>query len=161
MGKDFFHYWFNGFEESLKSIDEQNRNTILKHCGKACSESYTLQVYWDEYKKSNDFMDFLSRLKNRFPEAEFHLPDEKNIIYLTYHYCACDLVKKGYIKSSVFCECSKQSLLHNWNKIFGENNVDIKLVQSILDGKNTCVFESTIKYFDKDLFAKDIKKERI
>ena len=141
---NFLHYWFNGFENSLQDLSGQERNTIFKHCGKACSDSYTKQIYIDEFNRSTGLSDFLGKLKNRFPEIEFTVLDEYKIL-LSYHYCACDLVKNNFIKSPLLCECSRQSLLHNWNTIYGENNVDIAILHSILNGDNACQFEITIK----------------
>jgi len=139
MERDFYHYWFNGFEESLININENDKNTILKYCGKACSESYTKDIYINVYKNSQNLNDFVNKLKERFSEMTIDLVN-KNEINIIYHYCACDLVKKGYIKSSVFCECSRQSLLYNWETILGINNVEIKIIHSILGGENTCLF---------------------
>jgi len=144
MDTDFYGCWFRGFEESLDNIGEQDRNTILKHCGRACSDSHTRQIYLDEHKNAADFSDFLSRLQERFPEAEFRVNND-NTVNLEYKYCGCDLVKNGYISSPVLCECSRQSLLYNWGSIFGESKVSVELKNSILGGNDRCRFEITVK----------------
>ena len=77
MEKDFYHYWFNGFEESLNNISGNDKNIILMHCAKSCSESYTKKIYMDEYEKSINLKDFLSKLKERFPEIILNIIDEK------------------------------------------------------------------------------------
>ena len=51
MKESFFRYWFKGFEEALDNMDENDRKEIFKHCGRACSDSYTKQIYIDEYAK--------------------------------------------------------------------------------------------------------------
>ena len=140
MEDNFFKYWFEGFERFIKNLDDKNRINVFKECGKSCSDSYTKQVYSDEYNASSDFNDFLDRLKLRFPEVGFRIIKESEIIELTYSFCACDLVKNDYIKSPLLCECSRQSLLYNWGSIFGKNKVDIELKQSILAGDSCCKF---------------------
>ena len=141
----FFQYWFKGFEKAISDMDEKNSKMIFSQCGKACSDSYTKQIYIDEYECSENINDFLTRLKNRFPEIEFKIIKDNKIVLLTYHHCACDLVRKGYIKTPLLCECSRQSLLYNWETVIGKQNVKINLLGSILNGDNCCEFEIHLK----------------
>jgi len=150
MDNNFLNYWFKGFNDSLDNIGELDRNEILKQCGRACSDSYTKNIYLNEYKNSTDFTEFLLRLKNKFPEIDFEFNREKKIIILKYNYCACDLVKNGYIKNVYFCECSRQSLLYNWGSVFGENNVSVKIIKSILGGHDCCKFEINVENIEGD-----------
>lgn len=59
---------------------------------------------------------------------------------IRYKYCACDLVQRKYINTSDLCECSRSSLLYNWETIFGEGNVKVEMVQTILCGAQCCQF---------------------
>jgi len=146
----FLDYWFDGFNKSIEQLDNEARENIFRECGKACSDSYTKQIYLDEYNSAKSLNDFLDRLKNRFPEVSFKVIKENETIELTYNFCACDLVNDGYISSPLMCECSRQSLLYNWSSIFGEGNIEVELLQSILEGKPCCKFLISIK--DGDLF---------
>ena len=137
----FLQFWFKGFEIAIEDMNETDRNIIFKQCGKACSDSYTKQIYIDEYERSENINDFLIRLKNRFPEIEYQIIKENEIVLLTYRYCACDLVKNKYITTPLMCECSRQSLLYNWGTVIGESKVNIKLLKSILNGDDCCQFE--------------------
>jgi len=139
MADKFLKYWFKGFERFIETLDEKNRENVFKECGQSCSDSYTKQIYTDEYTASRNFDDFLDRLKNKFPEVNFRIKNKKTI-ELTYSFCACDLVKKGYINSPLLCECSRQSLLYNWGSVFGEDRVKVELQQSILAGDSCCKF---------------------
>ena len=140
MTDRFLKYWFEGFESSIKNLDDENRKNIFKECGKSCSNSYTKQIYIDEYKSSQSIDEFLSRLKKRFPEISFQIIKENEIVELTYKFCACDLVKNNYIKTPLLCECSRQSLLYNWGSVFGQDKVEVELQQSILRGNSCCKF---------------------
>jgi hypothetical protein len=145
MEDNFFKYWFEGFERSIQNLENEDKISILKECGRSCSDSYTKKIYTDEYKSSKDINDFLYRLKSKFPEIEFTVIQENKIFEIAYKYCACDLVKKGYIKNSLLCECSRQSLLNNWSAIFGEDKVEVNLQQSILQGYTCCKFKIYLK----------------
>jgi len=144
VADNFLKHWFEGFERFIKNLDDENRKNVLKECGKSCSDSYTKQVYVDEYNNSQNFDDFLERLKIKFPEVGYHIIKKEEIIELTYSFCACDLVKNEYIKSPLLCECSRQSLIYNWGSVFGENKVKVELQQSILAGDSCCKFTITL-----------------
>jgi hypothetical protein len=141
MMNEFLQYWFNGFESSLNKLDDKNREIIFEECGKACSNSYTREIYLDEYRHSTSISEFLGYLKLRFPEIKFRIIKENEIIELTYCYCACDLVKGEYITTPSLCECSKKSLLYNWESVLGKGKVEVYLLQSILRGNLSCKFE--------------------
>ena len=145
MKGKFLEYWFAGFNKSIELLDDEAREKIFRECGKACSDSYTKQIYIDEYNSSDSLGDFLERLKVRFPEVSFKVIKDNEIIELTYNFCACDLVKNEYITSPLMCECSRQSLLYNWSSVFGEGNIEVELKQSILEGKPNCKFLIYIK----------------
>ena len=142
---DFYKYWFEGFERAIHNLDEEARKTIFKECGKSCSESYTKEIYIQEFQSSKNLVEFLCRLKNRFPEVGFIIINENEMVELTYHFCACDLVKEGLVKTPLLCECSRQSLLYNWGSVYGRDNIDVQLMQSILEGNPCCKFLIHIK----------------
>ena len=150
MKDKFLDYWFDGFNKSIELLDDEARENIFRECGKACSDSYTKQIYIDEYSSSDTLNDFLERLKIRFPEVSFKVVKDDEIIELTYNFCACDLVKDGYITSSLMCDCSRQSLLYNWGTVFGEGNIKVELQQSILEGNPNCKFLIYIKNTKKE-----------
>ena len=140
MSDAFLRHWFKGLERSLCRMTEEDRNAVWRECGKACSDSYTKQVYVDAYARSENIRGFLARLQDALPEMDFCLSDNDRSIHLTYRFCACDLVRKGYVNTPLLCECSRQSLLHNWEAVLGEGRVEVELLQSILGGGNRCRF---------------------
>ena len=145
MDDNFLKHWFKGFEHSLQSLDDADRKSIFAECGKGCSDSYTKQIYREEYQASENMDDFLSRLKRRFPEIGFRVIKENEVIELTYHFCACDLVANGYLSTPLLCECSRQSLLYNWGSVFGQDRIAVQLHQSILEGNSCCKFTIHIR----------------
>lgn len=141
---NFFKYWFNGFQTSLDQIDDISRKQILKECGKACSNSYTKQVYLNAKNNSSNEEQFIEELKKAFPEIIIEIIEKEHLYHINYKFCACDLVNKNYINTAYICECSRNSLLYNWETIFGEGNVNVELVQTILQGASCCQFIVTV-----------------
>jgi len=140
MDDPFLTHWFQGFESALEQMDERNRSTLLAHCGRSCSDSYTRQIYVEAYQEAKDISDFLTRLMARFPESNFRLSEDGKTVELTYRYCACDLAAKGYLKTPLLCECSRQSLISNWESVLGAQAVTVERIQSILGGNDCCKF---------------------
>ena len=135
---DFYKEWYTGFEEGLKKMESKSRTILLTECGHACSESYTKQEYIDAYSNSLNITQFFENLRRKFPELIVEPIEDGKTYDFVYSFCACDLVKKRYIKSPLMCECSKQSLLYNLETVFGKGKVNITLLQSILGGSNSC-----------------------
>lgn len=136
----FFKHWFGGFEQSLKIIDVNSRAAILKECCKACSNSYTKQIFIEARKNAVDEDAFVETLKKAFPELELDVIEPNRLYHIRYTCCACDLVMQGYMTSPYLCECSRSSLQYNWESLWGEGNVDVKLISSILEGASCCRF---------------------
>jgi len=137
MNDDFLKTWFAGFNSGMDKMDAKNRSILLSECGKACSDSFSRQVYVEEYGKSNNFDDFLERIKAGIPGLDIE-KQEDGSIEVIYRQCFCGLVMSGLVDSPAFCECSRQSLQYNWEAIFGEGNVEVTILQSILEGKDSC-----------------------
>ena len=64
----FLKHWFSGFCRALDALDENSRTLLLTECGKACSDSYTKQIYLDAYTNAESLDVFFDNLKQRFSE---------------------------------------------------------------------------------------------
>ena len=139
MNEPFLAHWFQGFDLALSEMDEHSADTLMAHCGRACSDSYPKQVYMEQYRKAADLDDFLARLARVFEDTTFRRigPDEIEIVYAA---CGCDLVRGGFLRSPKLCQCSLKSLRYNWEAVLGENSVACRMEQSILRGDDRCRF---------------------
>ena len=142
MDRNFFKYWFKGFEEYLDNTDKKHSMEVTEYCGRACSKSYTKEIYIREYSKANSIEEFLSGLKMAFPKSDFKLIED-DIIEVTYSDCGCDLVTNRFVKTPGLCNCSVQSLKYNFETIL-KKEVKVELIQSILGGKKSCIFKINV-----------------
>ncbi len=141
---NFLKYWFHGFESSLEKMSAEDKKMLFCSCGKACSDSYSRKMYQEAFDNSDDLESFIRELKARFKEMDIRVIEPGKTIEIMYNYCACDLVREGYVSSPEFCECSRQSLLYNWG-IFEDKNVDVEMKESILSGTEFCRFIITLE----------------
>lgn len=141
---DFFYHWFSGFEKGLENLPEQEKSKILCQCGKACSESYSLNVYKNVWARTDNCSDFFGILNDEFKEIEVYEIKKNEEYLICYNECLCDLHTNGYINSGKLCECSRQSLLFNLKSIFANKDIQVELNNSILCGGEKCVFRVKI-----------------
>ena len=144
MGNAFYRYWFDGFAQALSDLDDHGLDRLTAHCGRACSDSYSKQVYIEEYRAAKTLDAFIARLQNRFDEMKIRRVSE-DTIEVVYTHCACDLVRDGFVINPKLCLCSLKSLTYNWEAVLGEGRVDCRLKRSILSGGDSCRFLVKIK----------------
>ena len=134
--REFLDYWFTGLMAGIEELDEPSRRKVLHGCGKACAQSYTVQVFREAKQNSTDMDSFLQNLSLRFPEAKYK-KDGLNTIKVTYSQCGCDLVRLGLVKSPSFCECTVANLRENFQQALGLS-ASVVLETSILRGGTHC-----------------------
>lgn len=140
INKDLHHflaYWFSGLMNGLGELDDVSRKKVLRECGKACSQSYTMQIFRDAKENSSDIDSMLKNLAKRFPGSKYER-DGSNIIKVTYRQCGCDLVRLGLVKSASWCQCSAFSLQENFQLVLGKS-VSVAVQASILKGAKQCI----------------------
>lgn len=139
MDNPFYRHWFSGFGQALSDLDDQSIDALMSHCGRACSDSYSKQVYIEAYRAADTLDALIAGLNNRFGEmAARRISDDT--VEIVYTRCACDLVRDGLINHPKLCQCSLKSLRYNWEAVLGEGSVDCRLEQSILGGGDCCRF---------------------
>ncbi len=139
MAGSFLAHWFRGFEQALSGMDGRSLDALMTNCGRACSESYSRQVYAEQYRAAKDLDDYLDRLNRAFADmaARRVSADEIEIVYAE---CGCELARDGYVTDPRLCLCSLKSLQYNWESVLGENSVSCRMEESILRGDGRCRF---------------------
>ncbi|MGB7537116.1 MAG: hypothetical protein WBM17_01130 [Anaerolineales bacterium] len=140
--KEFLDYWFAGFTRGLEELDPPSREKVLSECGKACAQSYTIQVFREVREKSPDPDSFWRNLSARFTGSKFEKLDERTV-RATYGACGCDLVRLGMVKSPALCECSAANLRENIEQSLGIP-ASVMVESSILRGGKNCVLIVTL-----------------
>lgn len=139
MSDRFLAHWFQGFNQSLSALDERGVDALMTNCGRACSESFSRQIYMEQYEAAADLDDFVDRLNHAFGDMDARRLNEAEI-GINYTYCTCDLVKNGYVTDPKLCLCSLKSLQYNWETVLGPGRVACRMEQSILRGDAHCRF---------------------
>ncbi len=141
--KEFLDYWFAGFVRGIDALDESSQRTVLHACGKACAQSYTVQVFREVEKKSGDLDSFLQNLSRPGSGTKYERIGS-NTIRATYSSCGCDLVRLGLVNSPTLCECSAANLRENLEQSLGIS-ASVAVESSILRGGTHCVLIATIR----------------
>lgn len=141
--REFLDYWFAGFVRGIDSLDEPSQRKVLYECGKACAQSYTVQVFRDVKQNSVDIDSFLQNLSRRGSGSTYERIGS-NMIKATYSQCGCDLVRLGLVKSPTLCECSAANLRENLQQSLGVS-ASVAVESSILRGGTHCVLIASLQ----------------
>ncbi len=141
--REFLDYWFAGFVRGLDALDESSRRRVLHACGKACAQSYTVQVFRAVRENSDDLDSFLQNLSRRGSGSRYERIDSSTL-RATYNSCGCDLVRLGLVKSPTLCECSAANLRENLEQSLGLS-VSVAIDSSILRGGTQCILSVTLQ----------------
>lgn len=142
---EFLNYWFAGFEKGLSGLSEPERECLLGECSRACSESYSLNVYKGIRENAVDVADFFEKLKSSIPAIAVHEVEAGTAYEIRYKECLCDLYTRGYMSNGMLCECSRRSLLYNLESVFPEKEFEVSLEESILRGGRECILHIFVK----------------
>lgn len=150
--KQFLDFWFNGFSNYLEALVSPERQKLMQHCGKACADSFIMQVYKNAWTESKGDIAACIRITLETlspdviyePVEEDGLPSDK-CYDVIYPHCLCELVNKKYIETPLQCECSRQNLLYVWESLLGKGNVSVETKKTILSGDKCCIFRITFR----------------
>ena len=112
---------------------------VMKPCGYQCISDNIIAKAKTLYMKSKDLEDFL-RLLNEQRIGGENLTIKGDIIIGIYEKCYCGLARSVKGLSPLYCNCSAGWYERLFSAIF-EKPIKVKIVQTILDGSNECVFE--------------------
>lgn len=144
MDKEFFCHWFRGFAEGMRGLTETERNKMFAACGRACSESYSLDVFRRLRARTVDCAGFFEQLQNEIPAIEVEALESGRVYEIRYRECLCDLRHEGLMDDPMLCECSRRSLLYNLSAVFPHERITVDLRGSILRGDEKCVLRVEI-----------------
>lgn len=137
--EDFLSYWFSGYAKGLEQMDDAAQEVLLRACGLACGQSYTIRVFQEAWAHSANLDEFLIELSHKFPASNYVRVAE-NTIRISYAQCGCGLVRLGWVQSPIQCKCSAFNLQQNFFHALRQP-VRVTCLSSILGGSKICEFE--------------------
>ena len=113
---------------------------IMEACGRRCIGSSVLEKARRVKQDAHDLDDLLDRL-NQAHLGGGKLKREGKVIHASYERCYCGSVKQTQEPfSAVYCHCSCGWYKELFETIL-EKPVEVKLIESIIQGAQTCRFE--------------------
>lgn len=140
MEHSFFCQWFKGFEKGLGEMDSDSRSSLLKPCAECCADTGVLQSYLKLYQAVNGERDaFYSRLSEiGNVRGEIVVPNKE--YFICFPECACDIHTAFGINTANLCECSRHSIIYVAKSVWGNIEIRVEQVQTILSGDVECKF---------------------
>jgi predicted hydrocarbon binding protein len=129
--------WIKGAIERLeKQVGKKTATKIMEKCGIDCCKKHAR--YNKLIKESKTIEEFLDKLSTG--GFQFKLKD-KNTITGRYEKCYCYLVKQTItpFPTRTYCHCGAGHTKEIFESFF-KKPVEVKLVQSVITGADTCEF---------------------
>lgn len=116
---------------------------VMKPCGHKCISENIIKKAKLLYSKTQTLDDFLQLLnEQRIGGGNLHIRD--SVIVGVYNKCYCGIAKQTEGISPQYCNCSVGWYERLFTSVF-EKPVEVKKIQTILDGSDKCVFEIKIQ----------------
>jgi len=137
-------WWKCAVEKLENELGADNAVDVMKTCGSKCcgkGQRKTARKLMQESSSIEIFLEKVSKHEVKDGELEYKLID-KNTIIGKHNRCFCGQVKKSkeLFKTSTYCQCSVEFNRQFFEAAF-EKPVEVRLLQSILNGDDFCEFE--------------------
>lgn len=141
---DFIKEWFGWFEKGIEQFDQREKEKFFSVCGRRCADTGIVKLYKDFYDNSCSDLDmFFSKFTNmKYVGGKIISPGK--IYEITFPDCYCDLYTKGYVRTDVICECSRQSILYMLKTVNPEFEYEVETVSTVISGDEECCFRVTV-----------------
>lgn len=140
MGNEFLKTWFSGISEAMDNMNAAERDVMMAPCAKACSDSYPAQVFMRAAAEASEMRQFLQIIEEKMQGVVIEKNGDGTLVFV-YPQCYCELHTDGYIDNPRLCNCSRLNLTYNFEAAFGPDCAEVKLLQSVLGGAETCRLE--------------------
>jgi predicted ArsR family transcriptional regulator len=136
-------WWRTAIERLEKATGKESAIEIMKSCGRKCcgqGQRNTAKRLMGESASVQEFLDRISRHDVKEGDLTYVLEDE-NTIVAEHNKCFCGQVKRTTkpFSTNTYCQCSVE-----FNRAFFEaaleKPVQVELVQSIINGAESCKF---------------------
>lgn len=133
----FLRTWFSGYADALDGLDADARKAVLRPCAVVCSDSYPVEIVRDAAAGATTIAEFWRAVEAAMADIRVVDVASRSAV-LTFVRCGCDLVTGGYVSTPSLCECSRLSVTHTLESVFGPGSVEVSLLATILGGADVC-----------------------
>jgi predicted hydrocarbon binding protein len=138
--KKFVHDWVLNLMNNMdRHMAEEEKITLLEHCGRACAESHAKA---EASKHTGNLEGWLGVLKKWVGPENVRRKDD--VVQIVYSKCLCPLVQdQPPLMSKTYCNCSRGWLLEVFETVVGKP-VEVELEDSIMQDGSQCRFSIRI-----------------
>lgn len=137
--------FFVSLESGIAQLPEHEQAKVFKGCAVKCVEMYVMKTMRQQFEECGCSLDEQYR---KYGNTEFFwakIVEPGHIYELGYPRCLCPMVAKGFAKSAVHCECSRQSIIHVLQNLLPNSTIEVKTLGTVLSGADKCAFRVSVK----------------
>ena len=132
-------------ESGIAQVPEQEQAKIFAKCAAKCAGDMVLKVMRQQFEECGCSLDGQYK---KYGNTEFFwakIIEPGHVYEMGYPRCFCPLVEKGFAKSVVHCECSRQSILFVLRNLLPDKTIEAKTISTVLSGADKCTFRVTVR----------------
>lgn len=138
MDSKFFYKWFEGFNDGLDKMSNEDCSRLFSMCAYNCSCDALKYLYRDLFEECGKDLDiFFSRVEEK-KNVKGRVVEAGKIYELIFTSCDCPLHTEAGVETNRLCECSRQSMICVFKALVPERSFHIECVNSILSGDEVC-----------------------
>jgi hypothetical protein len=131
-------WWRDTVIRMENEIGIEKTKEILCQCGQKCCGQGHRKTVRKKFEESKSMKEFLEKISIK--DVTYELVD-KNTIVAKYKRCFCGNVKmaKTTFPNLTYCECGTEFNRQYFSSAF-DRSVDVELIQSVINGNNSCKY---------------------
>lgn len=142
---EFFKNWFNGFNEGLVRMTEDECSRLFFSCAKQCAKDALKYLYRDLFHECNGNLDLFFNRLHEVNGVDGEVIETGKVYDIIFLECSCDLHTKANVNSCRLCECSRQSIICEMRELVPTKEYKVEKVESVLSGDQRCRFRISEK----------------
>lgn len=135
----------------MGELEAHQNDELVKHiflscgadCAKKCGMDRVAVKTKEEIKDTEQFDEILKIIDKNFSGTFQPIEGGFTIEYGPWE-CDCEMVRQGYVKSSMLCNCTAGFHTNIWSEIFGRP-VKVEIMEAVLRGGNICKLRVTFQ----------------
>lgn len=137
--------FFQLLEDGIAELPQAERARAFRKCAKNCVEQFVLKEMRRQFEECGCNLD---AQYTKYAKSEYfyaNIVEPGHIYEMGYPRCLCPMYEKGFAKSAVHCECSRQSIIYVLQNLLPNKKIEVETIETVLSGDQKCKFRVTVE----------------
>lgn len=137
--------FFKELENGIAKLPQSEQGKVFRSCAINCVKDTVMKEMRRQFDECGGSLD---EQYKKYGNTEYffaRIIEPGHVYEMGYPRCFCPMVENGFAKSTVHCECSRQSIFYVLNNLLPDKKIEVEIMGTVLSGAEKCTFRVTIK----------------